>query len=85
MYAFHVRTGNSNASAAGDPPGPGSDPHQAYAGNHRSSLLLFEQLDPDTLGMLIALYAHEVLVQSFIWDANAFDQWSVALGKRLAA
>ncbi len=73
------------ALAAGDPAGPGSDPHQAYAGNQPSSLLLFERLDPATLGKLIALYEHKVFVQSVIWDVNAFDQWGVALGKRLAS
>jgi glucose-6-phosphate isomerase len=34
--------------------------------------------------MLIALYEHKVYVQSVIWDINAFDQWGVELGKRLA-
>ena len=73
------------ALAAGDPAGPGSDPHRAYAGNHPSSLILFERLDPGTLGKLIALYEHKVFVQSVIWDVNAFDQWGVELGKRLAS
>ncbi len=73
------------ALAAGDPAGPVTDPHQAYAGNRSSSLLLFERLDPVTLGKLIALYEHKVFVQSVIWDVNAFDQWGVELGKRLAS
>ena len=73
------------ALATGDPAGPGSDPHQSYAGNHPSSLILFERLDPGTLGKLIALYEHKVFVQSVIWDVNAFDQWGVELGKRLAS
>jgi glucose-6-phosphate isomerase len=73
------------ALAVGDPAGLGSDPHQAYAGNHPSSLIMFERLDPATLGKLIALYEHKVFVQSVIWDVNAFDQWGVELGKRLAS
>jgi glucose-6-phosphate isomerase len=59
--------------------------HQSYAGNRPSSLILFEQLDPATLGKLIALYEHKVYVQGVIWDINSFDQWGVQLGKELAS
>jgi glucose-6-phosphate isomerase len=69
------------AGKEGDPP----DPHRRYAGNRPSSLLLFESLDPATLGKLIALYEHKVFVQGVIWDVNSFDQWGVQLGKRLAS
>jgi glucose-6-phosphate isomerase len=48
-------------------------------------LLLFERLDPATLGKLVALYEHKVYVQGVIWDVNSFDQWGVQLGKRLAS
>ena len=37
-----------------------------------------------TLGSLIALYEHKVFVQSVVWGINAFDQWGVELGKKLA-
>ena len=30
-------------------------------------------------------YEHKVFVQSVIWGINAFDQWGVELGKKLAA
>ena len=43
-----------------------------------------EELTPHTLGALIALYEHKVFAQSIIWGVNAFDQWGVELGKRLA-
>lgn len=59
-------------------------PHKLHPGNHPSSLLLFRRLGPRTLGRLIALYEHKVLVQSVVWGINAFDQWGVELGKRLA-
>ncbi|HHQ42858.1 MAG TPA: glucose-6-phosphate isomerase, partial [Chromatiales bacterium] len=39
---------------------------------------------PRALGMIVALYEHKVFVQSVIWRINAFDQWGVELGKRLA-
>jgi len=59
-------------------------PHKAFPGNRPSNTLLFKQLDPETLGMLIALYEHKVFVQGAIWGINSFDQWGVELGKVLA-
>jgi glucose-6-phosphate isomerase len=59
-------------------------PHKLHPGNRPSSLLLFPRLGPKTLGRLIALYEHAVLTQSVIWGINAFDQWGVELGKKLA-
>ena len=60
-------------------------PHKLFAGNRPSNTLLFQQLDPHTLGMLIALYEHKVFVQGIIWNINSFDQWGVELGKQLAS
>jgi glucose-6-phosphate isomerase len=59
-------------------------PHKIHPGNRSSSILLFPRLGPKTLGRLIALYEHKVYTQSVIWDVNAFDQWGVELGKKLA-
>ncbi len=59
-------------------------PHKLHPGNRPSSILLFPHLDPVTLGKLIAMYEHKVFVQSVIWDINAFDQWGVELGKKVA-
>jgi glucose-6-phosphate isomerase len=58
-------------------------PHKVHEGNRPLSLLLFERLDPLTLGRIIALYEHKVFVQSVVWGNNAFDQWGVELGKTL--
>ncbi len=58
--------------------------HKLHPGNRPSSILLFPHLDPVTLGKLIAMYEHKVFVQSVIWDINAFDQWGVELGKKVA-
>jgi glucose-6-phosphate isomerase len=58
-------------------------PHKVHAGNRPSTIVLFQQLDPATLGKLIALYEHSVLTQSVVWGINAFDQWGVELGKKL--
>lgn len=60
-------------------------PHRTFPGNRPSSSILLRKLEPRTLGALIALYEHKVFVQSVIWDVNAFDQWGVELGKRLAS
>ncbi len=59
-------------------------PHKLHPGNRPSSVLLFQRLGPKTLGRLIALYEHKVFTQSVVWGINAFDQWGVELGKRLA-
>ncbi len=58
-------------------------PHKIHEGSRPLSLLLFERLDPATLGRIIALYEHKVFVQSVVWGNNAFDQWGVELGKTL--
>ena len=58
-------------------------PHKVFPGNRPTSTLLYRQLDPYTLGTLIALYEHKVFVQGAIWNINSFDQWGVELGKQL--
>jgi glucose-6-phosphate isomerase len=60
-------------------------PHKVDPGSRPSTLVLFQQLDPATLGRLIALYEHSVLTQSVVWGINAFDQWGVELGKKLTS
>ena len=59
-------------------------PHKVFPGNRPSTTILYPQLDPRTLGMLIALYEHKVFVQGVLWGINSFDQWGVELGKQLA-
>lgn len=57
--------------------------HKTMPGNKPSNTLLFDQVDPATLGALVALYEHKVFVQGAIWGVNSFDQWGVELGKEL--
>ena len=59
-------------------------PHKVFPGNSPTNSILFQKLDPRTLGALIALYEHKVFVQGMIWNLNSFDQWGVELGKQLA-
>ena len=49
-----------------------------------SNVILAEQLTPEILGKLIALYEHSVFTQGTIWRIDSFDQWGVELGKVLA-
>jgi glucose-6-phosphate isomerase len=59
-------------------------PHKIFPGNRPSNTILMDELTPTTLGALIALYEHKVLVQGAVWGVNSFDQWGVELGKVLA-
>lgn len=59
-------------------------PHRVFEGNRPSNTILAEQLDPETLGKLVALYEHSVFTQGVIWNIDSFDQWGVELGKVLA-
>ena len=59
-------------------------PYRVFDGNRPSNSILFRQLDPRTLGTLIALYEHKIFVQGVIWNIYSFDQWGVELGKVLA-
>jgi glucose-6-phosphate isomerase len=59
-------------------------PHKIFPGNKPTNSLMFRQLDPRTLGALVALYEHKVFVQGIVWNINSFDQWGVELGKQLA-
>lgn len=62
----------------------GSEPHRLHPGNRPSAILLLRSLSPATLGGLIAMYEHSVYTQSVIWGINAFDQYGVEQGKRVA-
>ncbi len=59
-------------------------PHRVFEGNRPSNTILAEELTPEVLGKLIALYEHCVFTQGILWRINSFDQWGVELGKVLA-
>jgi glucose-6-phosphate isomerase len=59
-------------------------PHRTFEGNRPSNIILLEQLTPEALGKLVALYEHSVFTQGAIWKIDSFDQWGVELGKVLA-
>ncbi|WP_420843711.1 glucose-6-phosphate isomerase [Idiomarina tyrosinivorans] len=56
-------------------------PDLAYAGGHKSSLLVVEKLTPKSFGGLIATYEHKVYAQGLIFKVNSFDQPGVEKGK----
>jgi len=55
-----------------------------FPGNQASNTILYDRLNPSTLGELLALYEHKVFVQSVCWHINPFDQNGVELGKQMA-
>jgi glucose-6-phosphate isomerase len=59
-------------------------PHRVFKGNRPSNTIMMEQLTPEALGKLVALYEHIVFTQGRIWSIDSFDQWGVELGKVLA-
>jgi len=59
-------------------------PHKTFEGNRPTTTILAEELTPEILGALIALYEHSVFTQGAIWGIDSFDQWGVELGKVLA-
>ena len=59
-------------------------PFKTFEGNKPTNTLLCDELTPEALGALVALYEHKVFVQGVIWNVYSYDQWGVQLGKVLA-
>jgi glucose-6-phosphate isomerase len=59
-------------------------PFKVFEGNKPTNSFLVKQVDPYTLGSLIAMYEHKIFVQGVIWNIFSYDQWGVELGKQLA-
>lgn len=57
---------------------------KVFEGNRPTNSILVKQINPTTLGNLIAMYEHKIFVQGVIWNIFTFDQWGVELGKQLA-
>lgn len=57
------------------------EPWRRNPGNRPSNTLLYDQLDAESLGAILALYEHKTFVQAHLWGINPFDQWGVELGK----
>ena len=55
-----------------------------FEGGRPSSIIIGDQLNPKTLGALLAHFENKVMFQGFVWNVNSFDQEGVQLGKVLA-
>ena len=55
-----------------------------FEGNKPTTSILIQQLTPESLGKLIAMYEHKIFVQGIIWNIFSYDQFGVELGKKLA-
>uniref|UniRef100_A0A5K3ESR8 Glucose-6-phosphate isomerase n=1 Tax=Mesocestoides corti TaxID=53468 RepID=A0A5K3ESR8_MESCO len=58
--------------------------HKTFRGNKPTNSILFSELNPFMLGVLVAMYEHKIFTQGIIWNINSYDQWGVELGKELA-
>lgn len=63
---------------------PAEDRSRALPGNNPVMLMLTRAVDAESVGELLANFEHAVYLLSAIWGINAFDQWGVEEGKRLA-
>lgn len=79
--------GKSTAEVLEENPGisPALAAQKTFTGNRPSNSLIADELNPRTLGRLMALYEHKIFTQGILWDVYSFDQWGVQLGKVLAA
>ncbi len=60
-------------------------PHRTFPGNRPSTLLMYRELTPRTMGRIIALAEARCFTEGVFWGVNSFDQWGVELGKVLAS
>ena len=61
-----------------------ADGARAYPGNRPSTTILLDQVNPRSLGALIAFYEHRVFANAVLLGLNPFDQFGVELGKEMA-
>lgn len=62
----------------------GTARHRLFVGNRPSSMLLYDDLTPETLGQLLVLVESRAIALAFMLGVNPFDQWGVELGKEIA-
>jgi len=61
-----------------------SNPFKVFQGNKPSNLLTLNNLSPESLGALIAMYEHKIFVQGAVLNIYSYDQFGVELGKKMA-
>ncbi|BBO73599.1 glucose-6-phosphate isomerase [Desulfosarcina widdelii] len=60
---------------------PSDDPARSFSGNRPSSTIVVEDLEPESVGRLLAFYEAKTIFEAFVWGINPFDQFGVELGK----
>ena len=55
-----------------------------FKGGRPSSIIIGEDVNPASLGALLAHFENKIMFQGFLWNLNSFDQEGVQLGKVLA-
>ncbi len=61
-----------------------TDGARSYAGDRPSATILLDELNPASLGALIAFHEHRTFANAVLMGINPFDQFGVELGKELA-
>ena len=61
-----------------------ADSNKSFEGGRPSSIIIGDQLTPESLGALLAHFENKIMFQGFVWNINSFDQEGVQLGKVLA-
>jgi len=87
LVASHHQTLVANCVAQGAALMTGrtsNDSARAYAGNRPSTTIVLDQINPYSLGALIAFYEHRVFANAVLLGINPFDQFGVELGKEMA-
>ena len=77
-------TGKNEAVVAEEGTASEIFPYKIFEGNRPTNTLFIEQLTPESLGKLIAMYEHKIFVQGIVWNIFSYDQFGVELGKQLA-
>jgi glucose-6-phosphate isomerase len=60
------------------------DAARAYPGDRPSAMILLDELNPASLGALIAFHEHRTFANAVLLRINPFDQFGVELGKEMA-
>ena len=60
------------------------DPARNFDGNRPSTIITIDNLEPESVGLLLSFYEARTVLEGFILGVNPFDQFGVELGKVMA-
>ncbi len=61
------------------------NPARQFSGNRPSSIIMINDLEPESIGQLLAFYEARTIFEGFMLGINPFDQFGVELGKVMAS